>query len=124
MLQHWPLPRAPATRRITRHWGSERSVGRVAGATITGSCAASFLVSASRSANMVNRTACHSSIARPAGVADAVALDPDRSAAHPQGLALRCGEPLADQVGQHVDGEAIGEKPRFGVAAWTAGEEL
>src|SRR6266481_1857115 len=60
----------------------------------------------------------------PAGVADAVALDPDRSAAHPQGLALRRGEPLADQVGQRVDGEAIGEQSPFGVAAWTAGEEL
>ena len=56
----------------------------------------------------------------PANVGDAVALDPDHSAAHP-----RCtvASP-ADQVGRHVDGEAIGEKPRFGVAAWTAGEEL
>jgi hypothetical protein len=60
----------------------------------------------------------------PAGVGDAVALDHDLSAAHPHGLALCRGEPLADQVGQHVDGEAIGEKPRFGVAAWTAGENL
>jgi hypothetical protein len=57
----------------------------------------------------------------PAGIRDAIALDPDVLAAHPQGLALRRGEPLADQVGQHVEGEAIGEKPRFGVAAWTAG---
>jgi len=53
-----------------------------------------------------------------------VALDPDVSATDSQGLALRRGEPFADQVGQHVDGEAIGEKPRFGVAAWTAGENL
>jgi hypothetical protein len=47
-----------------------------------------------------------------------------RSAAHPQGPALRRGEPLADQVGQRVDGEAIGEQSPFGAAAWTAGEEL
>jgi len=42
-------------------------------------------------------------------VCDAVALDPDRSPAHPHGLALRCGEPLSDQVCQHVGGEAVGE---------------
>jgi hypothetical protein len=60
----------------------------------------------------------------PAGIGDAVALDPDLSTAHPQGPVLRRGEPLADQVGQHVDGEAIGEQSPFGVAAWTAGEEL
>jgi hypothetical protein len=59
-----------------------------------------------------------------AGVGDTVALDPDRSAAHPNGLALRRGETLADQVGQHVEGETIGEQPCFCVATWTAGEEL
>jgi hypothetical protein len=37
---------------------------------------------------------------------------------------VRRGEPLADQVGQQIDGEAIGEQSPFGVAAWTAGEEF
>jgi hypothetical protein len=60
----------------------------------------------------------------PACVSDAVALDPNLSAAHPHGPALRRGEPLADQVGQHIDGETIGEQSPFGVAAWTAGEEF
>src|SRR5258708_2460053 len=60
----------------------------------------------------------------PPGVRDAVALDPDLSAAHPHGPALRRGEPLADQVGQHVGVEAIGEQPSFGAAAWTAGDQL
>src|SRR5260370_41063343 len=59
----------------------------------------------------------------PPGVGETVALDPDRSASHPEGPALRRGEPLADQVGQRVDGEAIGEQSPFGVAAWTASEE-
>ena len=34
----------------------------------------------------------------PPGVGDAVALDPDLSAAHPQGLALRRGETLAERL--------------------------
>jgi hypothetical protein len=65
----------------------------------------------------------HSSIAPPASVGDAVALDPDLSAAHSHGLALRRGEPLADQVGQHVDGEAVGEQPPFCVAPLAANLE-
>jgi hypothetical protein len=62
---------------------------------------------------------------RTAGVGDEVALDPNLSAAHPHGPASRRGEPLADQAGQHVDGEAIGEQSPFGVAVGgTAGEEI
>jgi hypothetical protein len=88
---------------------------RVAGVRLTVRSAALFLVSAV-TASLFDRLS--------AGVRDAVALDPDLSAAHPHGRALRRGEPLADQVGQHVDGETDGEKPRFGGTVWNAGEEL
>jgi hypothetical protein len=39
---------------------------------------------------------------------------PDLSIAHPERFAASCGETVADQVGQHIDGQSVGEQHRRG----------
>ena len=61
----------------------------------------------------------------PAGVRDAVALDPDRLDASLDHLTLCCCEPGADEAGDHVAIEPMSDHKQFlSGAVRTAGEQF